>query len=183
MADEEKDEVESDIGGQEEVVAGPSKKGGLLSPLIVKILSIVASLIAMLIISFVVSMIVSRAIKPSGPAVSEIDGIGRQPVVHLEYMDLDTTFRQQLLDGKMIQLKVVLGYKSGEKKLQTELSQIKPELRDIVIRHLSRLKSEDFVDQEGASLDKLERDILTQINRIINEGKVEKIFFQEYTLM
>ncbi len=183
MSDEEKDDIEGDIGGQEEAASGTPKKGGGLSPLVVKILSIAASLIAMLIISIVVSMIVIKSVKPSGPTLTEVDGIKRQAVTHLDYMDLDATFRQQLLDGRMIQLKVMLGYKTGDKKLQTELSQIKPELRDIIIRHLSRLKSEDFVDQEGASLDKLERDILKQINRIINDGKVDKLFFQEYTLM
>jgi len=63
------------------------------------------------------------------------------------------------------------------------LSQIKPEIRDIIIKHLSRLKSDYFVDKEGASLDKLEEDILKQVNRIVNDGKIDRMLFQEYTLM
>jgi flagellar basal body-associated protein FliL len=32
-------------------------------------------------------------------------------------------------------------------------------------------------------LSKLEDDLVKQINRMLNEGEIEGIFFQEYTLM
>ena len=77
--------------------------------------------------------------------------------------------------------KIALGYKPRDKKLSIELSQKQSELRDIIIKHLSRLRSEYFLSE--TALDNLQEDLLKQINRIINVGKVERIYFQEYTLM
>jgi flagellar basal body-associated protein FliL len=164
----------------------PQKRGPLLSPLIVRVLLIVAMLIVTTLISIIVFIIFSKVVQPSG-AVTRPDEWGddvhRPKTTHLDYLVLEDPFRQQLLDGKMIQLKITLGYKAKDKKLQQEISMIKPEIRDIIIKHLSRLKSDYFTDKSGTSLEKLEEDFLKQINRILNNGKVERILFQEYTLM
>jgi flagellar basal body-associated protein FliL len=159
-----------------------AKKGGFLSPFIIKIISIAAAAIGVIILSTVVTLIVSSLSKSSsGTSAPDVDDIKRTEVEHLEYLAFDSAFRQQLIDGRMIQLKISLGYKPKDKALQTELSQIIPEMRDIVIKQLSRLKSDYFNDENA--LDRLEEDLLKQINRIVNSGKVERIYFQEYTLM
>jgi flagellar basal body-associated protein FliL len=174
-----------DLGPDEldaDVQAAP-KKTSLLSPLIIRILSIAALIIVTIIISSIVAIVVVRANRPAVTSYPDVDTPFRKKVEHMAYLELENPFRQQLLDGRMIQLKISLGYQQDNKKLQQEISQIKPEIRDIVIKHLSRLRSDYFVDDEGASLDKLEDDFLKQINRIVNNGKVERILFQEYTLM
>lgn len=184
MSDEQ-NAAESELGFDEGVEA-QSKKGSFLSPLIIRILLITALLIVIVLIAVIVFMIGSSIVK-TGPSQIRTDvwdeGVFRKKVVHLDYLVLEEPFRQQLLDEKMIQLKITLGYKANDKKLQQEISKIKPEIRDIVIKHLSHLKSDDFVDETGSSLEKLEEDFLKQINRILNNGKVERILFQEYTLM
>ena len=43
--------------------------------------------------------------------------VARPKTIHLEYLELEAPFRQQLLDGKMIQLKITLGYRAKDKKL------------------------------------------------------------------
>lgn len=101
----------------------------------------------------------------------------------LEYMELEEPFRQKLLDGKMIQLKVTLGYDAQNKKLQQELTLVKSEIRDIIIKHLSHLSSDYFKDGTDNSMEKLEQDFLKQINRILNNGRVERVLFNEFTLM
>ena len=148
---------------------------------------IIALLIAMSLISIIAVIIGLNVSKSSDvktiPREWEMD-VTRPKTEHLEYIALEDPFRQQLLDGKMIQLKITLGYRAGDKKLQQEISQIKPEIRDIIIKHLSHLKSDYFVDEtSGSALEKLEEDFLKQINRILNTGKVDRILFQEYTLM
>ena len=94
---------------------------------------------------------------------------------------MDTPFRQQLRDGKMIQVDIALAYAEKNKKLQTELTQNKAQIRDIVIKTLSKLEANYFSDVDPLS--KLEDDLVKQINRMLNEGEIEGIFFQEYTLM
>ena len=187
MADEQN--FDDDIDIEDSVSETSKKKGSFLSPFLVRILMIVALVVAMIIIAVVVSAIVFKVVGSRSPQVRPDswmdDQIVKTKTIHYEYLELEDPFRQQLMDGKMIQLKITLAYKAKDKALQQELSQIKPEIRDIIIKHLSHLKSEDFVDAKsgGSALEKLEMDFLKQINRILNTGRVERILFQEYTLM
>ena len=180
MADTENAEYEENEGAEEQQ---SSKKGFSVSPFLVKILGIVAAVIAVIIICVIVVIVMNNVMVQKGGnvTVSPGESITRVKREHHEYLKIDEAFRQQLIDGKMIQVKISLGYKAGDKKTQQELSQIIPEIRDIVIKHLGRLKGEYFNDENA--LDKLEEDLLKQINRVLNSGKVEKIYFQEYTLM
>lgn len=164
----------------------PTKKSSILSPLIIRILMITALLIFIIVVAVLVFIIGSSIVSKTGAKTRPDEwgaDIHRPQIEHLDYLVLEDPFRQQLLDGKMIQLKITLGYQTDDKKLQQEISKIKPEIRDIIIKHLSHLKSDYFVDDTGSSLEKLEEDFLKQINRILNNGKVERILFQEYTLM
>ena len=177
MSDQENLIEEGDESSQPQI-----KKGGFLSPFIIRVLYIVASVIGIIIVCVLVFIVMSRCVVPTGAStIPDGDTIVRVNKAHLEYMKIDDPFRQQLLDGRMIQLKVSLGFKSGDKKIQTELTQVIPVIRDVIIKHLSRLKSDYFADENA--LDRLEEDLLKQINRILNEGKVERVYYLEYTLM
>lgn len=183
MADEVKIDKKNLVDEEDqESFEQPKKKGFSLSPFIVKLLSLVAAVIGVIIVSVLTVLIMTRCAIPSGGASAPDSDIPKRiKKLHLEYLKIEEPFRQQLIDGRMIQLKLSLGYKAKDKKVQQELTQVIPEIRDIIIKHLSRIKSEYFQDEHA--LDRLEEDLLKQINRILNEGKVEKIFFQEYTLM
>ena len=180
MADVENAEYEE---GEESEVQQSSKKGFSVSPFLIKILGIVAAAIAVVVICVIVVIVMFKVMAPTGGSNIPNQDVGIKSIKreHHEYLKIDEAFRQQLIDGKMIQVKISLGYKAGDKKTQQELSQIIPEIRDIVIKHLGRLKGEYFNDENA--LDRLEEDLLKQINRVLNSGKVEKIYFQEYTLM
>lgn len=189
MADEQQAQPSIEEQGLdiEEAGEAPRKKGPILSPFIIRILLIIALVISIIFISIIVYTVFRGIEKSYGPQIRRDiwgeEDIVRPPTEHLDYLDLDEPFRQRLLDGKMLQLKIILGYKAADKKLQAEISKIKPEIRDIIIRQLSHLKSDYFVDESGSSLEKLEEDFLKQINRIINSGKIDRIYFQEFTLI
>ena len=186
MSDDQQNAPEEELDLEESAAQTPQKKGPLLSPLIVRILLFFALIILIILISTVVVVVFSKFVQPTG-AKSYPDewsqDIRRPKTIHLEYIIMDDPFRQQLLDGKMIQLKIILGYKSNDKLLQQEISSVKPEIRDIIIKYLSTKRSDDFNDSSGNSLDKLEEDLLKQINRILNNGKIDRILFQDFTLM
>jgi flagellar basal body-associated protein FliL len=185
MSDEEKqDGINVDTDDGESGGSTPQKKGGFLSPFIIKLLTIAASIIGIVfLVIFLIMLLVPQMVKSGfgGAGAPDTEGIKRASVEHFEYLRFDDAFTQQLLDGKMLKLKIALGYKGRDKRLQTELTQIVPEMRDIIIKQLSQLKSDYFEDPDALS--KLEEDLLKQINRNVNTGKVDRILFQEFTLM
>ncbi|MCG8572532.1 MAG: flagellar basal body-associated FliL family protein [Spirochaetes bacterium] len=182
MADEPNDNINIDDSEESMPEAG-AKKGKFLSPFIIRILTIAIVVILWLFGTIVLVMTLMRctgSAQGSGRDLPQTETVTRQMIEHLMYLPIEDPFRQKLMDGAMVQLKISLGFKDN-KKLQQELTQNIPELRDVVIKQLSRMKSDDF--QHSNSLDELEESLIKQINRIINTGKVERIYFQEYTLM
>lgn len=183
MSDDRADSI--DMEQSDDIVSSSSKKGSFLNPLLIKVLGAVATVVFLVILMVVISMLVVKCSGAATGGASSPDGgvvdIRRQKVEHPETLPLEKPFRQQLKDGKMIQLSIHLAFKPGNKKLQMELTQNIPQIRDIIIKTLSRIDSDYFKD--GDALDKLQEDLLKQVNRMLNDGEVERIFFQEYTLM
>ncbi|MBO5288221.1 MAG: flagellar basal body-associated FliL family protein [Spirochaetales bacterium] len=182
MSDEKDDNLnnmdDTDGGGME------SKKRGL-NPFIIKILSGVAGIVLLITLVVVVCLLVVKCSTTgtggTGTPDNGLTDIRKPHVEHPAILAMDTPFRQQLRDGKMIQVDIALAYAEKNKKLQTELTQNKAQIRDIVIKTLSKLEANYFSDVDPLS--KLEDDLIKQINRMLNEGEIEGIFFQEYTLM
>ena len=187
MADDDNREDDINIDGGEgegQPQGQAQKKGGFLSPFLIKILSIIALIILIIVISVITVMVVVNFMKPqSGTALPGEEGQTLVKEEHLATQKFEDPFRQQLLDGKMLQMKIAIGFKAKDKRLQAELSELVPEMRDIIIKYLSRLSSDYFADPNESSLDRLEAELLKQINRIVLEGKVERIYFMEFTLM
>lgn len=183
MSDEKNDlDMEQ---GDEGVSSSSGKKGNFLNPFIIKMLSGVAVVIGIVILVVIVSLLTIRCSGGgTGGAGRPDDGvvdIRRQRVIHPETLSLDKPFRQQLRDGTMIQLNISLGFRPNNKKLQMELTQNIPQVRDIIIKTLARLDSDYFKDPDA--LGKLQEDLIKQLNRMLNDGEIERIFFEEYTLM
>lgn len=162
-----------------------SKKKSFLNPFLIKILSGVAGIIAILVLMFIVALVTvkcsSAGTGGTGRPDSGLSDIRKPKVEHPMTFDLEKPFRQQLRDGKMIQMNIALAFQARNKKLQMELTQNIPQIRDIIIKTLSRLDSNYFKD--GDALGKLQEDLIKQINRMLNEGEIDAIYFQEYTLM
>lgn len=182
MADEEED---INIDESEDSGKAPQKKGGFLNPFIIKILTGVLGAIGIIVLVIVTSLLTTKCSSSySGGAGRPDEGvvdIRKKQVDHPETFVLEKPFRQQLKDGKMLQLNIALAFNSKDKKLQIELTQNVPQIRDIIIMALSRLDGDYFRDPEA--LAKLKEDLLKQINRMLNEGEIEDIYIQEYTLM
>ena len=180
MPDEKDDNFnnmdDTDAGGME------SKKRGL-NPFIIKVLTGVAGIVLLITLVVVVCLFVvkcsSTGTGGAGTPDNGLTDIRKSRVEHPATLAMDSPFRQQLKDGRMIQVDIQLAYSGDNKKLQTELTQNKAQIRDIVIKTLSKLEANYFSDIDPLS--KLEDDLVKQINRMLNEGEIEGIFFQEYT--
>lgn len=162
------------------------KREGLFGPLLIRILQIALAIIGVIFISVATVIISTRVLIP------EKRGIDRTPTTQLEeivkeppldYFHLDNTFRQRLLDREQhfVSIKISLGFRKGEKQILTELSDRETEIRDIVIRHLSKLDFSYFNDTNA--LDNLRNDLIKQINNRLINGKILNIYFSDYTLM
>ncbi|MCU0822489.1 MAG: flagellar basal body-associated FliL family protein [Spirochaetes bacterium] len=174
---------ESEEGAAPEASGG--KKGGkFLSPFIIKMLTFAIGGILVtiwIVILFMVLIRCTSSPQPTSSNVPQTQQITRQAVEHLEYHNIEDAFRQRLIDDSMVQIKISLGFKEGNKKIGQELSSANAEIRDVIIKQLSHMKGEDF--KKPNALDELEEALVKQINRLLNTGKIERVFFQEYTLM
>lgn len=182
MADEQEN-IDAGVDDDVAVQSPSGGKKGFINPFIIKVLTGVLVFIVLVVMMFIVSIIVMQTGRQSTGGASRpvVEDVREQKKEHLEYFELEDPFRQQLRDGTMIQLQLAIGFTAGDKKIQAELTQNQPEVRDIIIKSLSRLKSDYF--QNENPLDKLEEDLIKQINKILNSGRVQRIFFLEYTLM
>ncbi len=178
----ERDDLNMDDG--DEVVKTGKKRGGL-NPFIIKVLSGAAGIVMLTVLMVVVSLVTVKCSSTGASGTSRPDvgitDIRKPKIEHPMTFNLEDPFRQQLHDGKMIQMSITLAFQAKNKKLQMELTQNIPQLRDIIIKTLSKLDSDYFKDTDP--LGKFEEDLIKQINRILNEGEIDAIYFQEYTLM
>jgi flagellar basal body-associated protein FliL len=122
---DEKDDLnnmdDADGGGME------AKKKGL-NPFIIKVLSGVAGIVLLITLVVVVCLLVvkcsSTGTGGAGTPDNGLTDIRKPHVEHPAILAMDTPFRQQLRDGKMIQVDIALAYAEKNKKLQILLLSI-----------------------------------------------------------
>ncbi len=93
------------------------------------------------------------------------------------YMGLDN-FRGQTADNPPAYFwaDMDLGFKHGDAKLQTELTQKKTRIQDIIQIYLSRKKAEEL---KLTNTETLQRELLQQINGLLQSGKLKVVIIQE----
>jgi len=69
-----------------------------------------------------------------------------------------------------------LGFKHGDAKLQTELTQKKTRIQDIIQIFLSRKKAEEL---RIVNIETLQRELLRQINGLLQNGKLKAVIIQD----
>jgi flagellar FliL protein len=77
-------------------------------------------------------------------------------------------------------LRVQYKVQTDSKKARTELEKRQFQVRNILIHEISSKKSSDFSGGEG--LEKLENDIQTKINEVMQEGLVVKVYTTSFLL-
>jgi len=73
-----------------------------------------------------------------------------------------------------LQVTIFLGYESG--KLDAELADKKPIIRDVVI---GILRSKSTADFNGNKADKIKAEILDKVNPLLTKGQLDNVYFDD----
>jgi len=178
MTEEEREMLESmedDAGG-----GGPDKK---------KLMRI-GMLLGIVMIQVVAALAVARfLILPRLPG----DGEAADSSVVVEAKDVDSADRERgtivMMDDVVVNLttiegsrflKVTTGLEFGDKKLEGEITERMPELRAMLIDHLSSRTAEDVISRKGRDLVKSE--ILEEFNQNLQQGDLLNIYFSDFVV-
>jgi flagellar protein FliL len=77
-------------------------------------------------------------------------------------------------------LQVTAGLEYSEKKLEAEIGERMPELRDLLIDHLSSRNIEDVINREGREL--VKSNVLKEFNRRLKTGDLINIYFSDFVV-
>ncbi len=157
------------------------KKSSSLVLIIVGILVVVILLIG----GIVAFMLLSK--DETATATTSADGT-QQPVQRKQLDDLsvgpifpvDQFIVNLTSDGGKRFLKTKLELELNDADLLTELEGKKPRIRDIIIRVLSSKTVEEISTPKGK--DKLKQELITQLNSVLLDGQVVRLYFTEFVI-
>lgn len=113
---------------------------------------------------------------------SSKSGEEKEKVVKEAYMECGDSMIINLADesGKRyIKVKVNVGYDEKNKKLAEELTNKQTVIRDAIIFHFKGLESEEVKNQDNKEMKEM---LIASINNTLTNGKLEGIYFDEYTV-
>ncbi|MCB1163493.1 MAG: flagellar basal body-associated FliL family protein [Candidatus Krumholzibacteriia bacterium] len=77
-------------------------------------------------------------------------------------------------------LKVAPGLEVSDSKVEAEIAERMPELRDLIIDHLASRAVNEVVDREGR--EKVKQDLLDDINSRLQKGQLLNIYFSDFVV-
>ncbi len=171
MAEEENAEATA------EEIYKPSYSTGLRK--IARILIAIAlALLGLLIMSVIAYYIALTAATQQYKEVASIAVV--KPPPPTENFNFAEDFRVNTTDAdraRFVQLKLSLGFESGDTALSTEIAQRLPQLRNIVNLILAAKSSQEISSVEGRL--ELQEEIKASINHVLSKGKILEIYFKE----
>jgi flagellar FliL protein len=181
MADQDRflDEEESSGGQAEEPEGG--KRVGFLPAIVLKVLKWVAIVVAILILVIVVVVITVKALVGESSAytgaVPMSENVQPVPETLAFYSNLGQ-IRGQTNDsppGSFV-ADIALGYELGNNTLATEISTRSTRIHNIILIYLSKKTMSDLHPKNA---EKLQEELLREINRIMSSGKIKAVLINE----
>lgn len=105
-------------------------------------------------------------------------GSGQSDVSTKEYLFTTGEITANLSDPQnrsYIKINIYLGY--NYQKLQTELTDKTPQIRDAMLDILRSKKASDLNSQK--SIDKMKDELISRINSILTTGKITSVYFSD----
>lgn len=174
---EEEFEIEGDLEESFDAAPTAGSRSKLVTMLIYAAIGIVAIILMVLISYFIAKKVKNDSYKEDQAIVIA------PPPRPLVTFPFKNEFRVNTADqdeAHFIQLKLNLGYKGKNNRLENELISRQAQMQHIINMILSGKKKEDV----NTTLQKLNLadEIKSQINMILNNGKIEEVFFIELVI-
>jgi len=169
---------EGQIGGEGEGGGGLKR---VFSGSLVRILLYVAAAI----IVVMISVISARCVAGSA---SQKAGYDKDRQILKEKKKPLATFNLKQFMGNtadtdvphLVRIKLQIGYEKRNLKLQTELNDRRAQLRDLILFFFKGRKKEEMDTKQ--EVEELKKSLVNQINRIMQNGEIEAIYFEEFTV-
>ncbi|MBK8014114.1 MAG: flagellar basal body-associated FliL family protein [Deltaproteobacteria bacterium] len=82
--------------------------------------------------------------------------------------------------GSARYLKATMDVQVAQKEAVDDIERAKPAIRDSLLRYLSSLSVEDTSGEEAKI--KIQKQLIARVEKIIGEGKIHKLYFQEFVV-
>jgi flagellar basal body-associated protein FliL len=183
MSDDQQDLNLEDVGGGTEEGMGP-RKGGLFSGLLITVLKWAAVAVGIIII-VVATVVITMNARDKGRSSQGLAAVSPEYVDKsdpLSYTDVIDQIRGQTADETpaIFLLKVSLGFDLNDKVLGTEISARKWEIQDLLLKYVARKTAADLNPQQ---YDAIQADMLNLINRVLQQGKIKRVVFREFSVV
>ncbi|MDR2734551.1 MAG: flagellar basal body-associated FliL family protein [Spirochaetota bacterium] len=175
------DEGGADSGSTESSDSGGGG-GGLkrfLSGAVLKILLYVAAAIVVVIISVITASVVADGKESDTAEIKDRQGMEQRPPAYAifemdEFMtglaDIDTTH--------FVKLKLSLAYEGPNMRLQSELSDRRRQIEDLILLTLNSKVAEDL--HTKGQKEEFKEELVKLINGLLREGEIKNVYFKDF---
>jgi len=185
MSDQESLNLEDVSGGAEEAPGGEPKRAGFLPSIVLKILKYAAIGLGFIILGATTTVvtfgIINKGKNAGDLAIVSPQYQAKEPP--LLYDDSIDEIRGVTADEvqAIFSCKVSLGYDASKnKKLAFEIGARKREIQDIIFKLISTRYQDQLRPEHYAAV---QEELKEQINRVLLEGKVQKVVFREFVVV
>ncbi len=179
---EQEENLELEEGEEEEQNEAQAKKKFTLSPMIIKILMIVAAILVVALISGLIAFFVSKSVgRAAGVNAGMVDGMIKQPPP--TYFPITPEFNVNTADmdvARFVRVSIVLTYTANVKQLAVELPERGYMIRDRIYSLISSYTYDQLRTNEGR--EQLKADIKREINSMLKNGQIDDILFDSFLL-
>jgi flagellar FliL protein len=175
------DDTGSEGEGGQAAAAGGGGLKRFLSGTILKVLMYVAAAVAVFIIALIAGKMGASPATDENSYAQDRQALEQKspPLATFELKefmsntaDVDTTH--------FVRMKLSLGYEKNNLLMQTELSERRKEIFDLIILTLNGKHKEDL-DTAQKKLD-LKDELLKRINGLLQNGKIDAIYYEEFSV-
>lgn len=169
-------------GTDEDVKATSSPVANLFHSKLAKILGYSVAAILLIIISVLASVMLTKNANKKSYKEQDKPWVVKKAAplstLSLKEFKLSTADKK---DTHFVRINIALGYKMNDMKLASELNARRAEIRDL-INEIVMSKKKDEIDDEHEQQE-LKEEMLERINQILQDGKIDKIFFTDVSIM
>ena len=180
MADQERF-LDEEQAGQQEEEAG--KKVGFLPALLLKVLKWVAIVVAILVLVIVVTVITVKVLE--GESKRYVDNLAMSEDIrpipeNLAFFTNLGQIRGQTNDVPPASFvaEVALGYEQGNNTVAAEITSRSTRIYNIILIYLSK---KSVAELHPKNAEKLQEELLREVNRVMTSGKIKAVLFKELT--
>jgi flagellar FliL protein len=173
------DEGGAESGAEESSGSGKFGLKRFLSGAVLRVLLFAAAGIGVVIISVITASMVAGGKSEDSAEIMDKQGLQQRPPV-LATFEMEE-FMTGLADRDtmhFVKMKLNLGYETGNLRLQTELSERRRQIKDLILLTLNEKTAEEL--HSKGQKEELKDELMKLINGLLREGEIKAIYYEDF---